>query len=109
MYDSILFVLQASQSSQAPSMQWGGSPAAVTASGRILAAFEFKLLAFAPIAVSRSAWRPSSPIDGSGLLATTAAVGISTWRVGTAALWIASIEDIAASSDDFHAIHSMFT
>jgi hypothetical protein len=28
MHDSIFFVLHASQSSQAPSMQWAGSPAA---------------------------------------------------------------------------------
>jgi hypothetical protein len=44
-----------------------------------------RLLASAPIVVSRSAWRPSSPTDGSGLLAATAAVGISTWRAGVAA------------------------
>jgi hypothetical protein len=62
----------------------------------------------------------SSPIDGSGLLAA-ADMGISTWRVGIAAavgistwvgaatLWITSIEDIAASTYDFHATHGMFT
>jgi hypothetical protein len=38
-----------------------------------------------------------------------AAVGFSTWRAGAATLWIASIEDIAASTDDFHAIHGIFT
>jgi hypothetical protein len=64
-----------------------------------------RLLASAPIVVSSSAWRPSSPIDGSGLLADDAIVGISTWRAGAAALWIASVEDTTASTYDFHATH----
>jgi hypothetical protein len=34
---------------------------------------------------------------------------ISTCRVGTATLWIASVEDIIVSTDDFHATHGMFT
>jgi hypothetical protein len=37
------------------------------------------------------------------------AMGISTWRAGTAAFWIASVEDIATSTNDFHATHVMFT
>jgi hypothetical protein len=45
------------------------------------------------------------PIDGSGLLADAAVVGISTWRAGAATLWIASIEDTATSTYDFHATH----
>jgi hypothetical protein len=36
-------------------------------------------------------------------------MGISTWRAGITALWIASVEDIAASTDNFHATHGMFT
>jgi hypothetical protein len=38
-------------------------------------------------------------------LADAAVVGISTWRVGAATLWIASIEDTAASTYDFHATY----
>jgi hypothetical protein len=45
------------------------------------------------------------PTNGSGVLVVADAVGISTWRAGTAALWIASIEDTIASIDDFHATH----
>jgi hypothetical protein len=78
----------------------------VAASDKILAAFRSKLLASAPTTVSRSAWRPSSPIDGSGLLANTAVVGISIWRAGVAALWIASVEDTTVLTYDFHATHS---
>jgi hypothetical protein len=33
-------------------------------------------------------------------------VGISTWRIGTATLWIASVEDNAASTYDFHTTHN---
>jgi hypothetical protein len=63
----------------------------VTASSRILAAFGSRLLKSAPAAISRLAWRPSSPTDGSGLLAATTAMGISTWRVGaTAAIGIST-------------------
>jgi hypothetical protein len=76
-----------------------------TTSGRILAAFKSRLLASAPLAVSRSAWMPSSPTDGSRVLANAHAVGISTWRVGFAALWITSVEDTTASTYDFHATH----
>jgi hypothetical protein len=32
-------------------------------------------------------------------------MGISAWRAGFAALWIASVEDIAALTYDFHATH----
>jgi hypothetical protein len=32
-------------------------------------------------------------------------MGIFTWRVGATALWIASIEDTAASIYDFHTTH----
>jgi hypothetical protein len=32
-------------------------------------------------------------------------VGISTWRAGAAALWIASVEDNAASTYDLHPTH----
>jgi hypothetical protein len=75
---------------------------AVTASGRILAAFGSRLLASTPTVVSKSAWRHSSLTDGSGVLAD--AVGI-TYRVGSVALWITSIEDTAASTYDFHVTH----
>jgi hypothetical protein len=91
---------------------------AVTASDRILAAFGSRLLASAPTVVSRSAWRPSSLTDGSGLLVATIVVGISIWRAGIAAavgiytwradittLWIASIEDNASLTYDFHVTH----
>jgi hypothetical protein len=112
MYDSSFFVLQASQSSQAPSMQvgrishsWCTSRVAGTASGRILAVFGSRLLASTPIVISRSAWRPSYPTDGSELLVTAATVGVSTWRAGVVTLWIASVEDNAASTYDFHATH----
>jgi uncharacterized RmlC-like cupin family protein len=76
--------------------------AAIT-SGRILSVFESRLLAFAPTVISRSIWRPSTPTDGSRVLVD--AVGISTQRVGVAALWIASVEDTAALTYDFHATH----
>jgi hypothetical protein len=49
------------------------------------------------------------PTDESGLLAAATVVGISTWRAGTTALWIASVEDITALTDDFHTTHDMFT
>jgi hypothetical protein len=78
---------------------------AAIASGRILATFRSRLLASAPTAISRSAWRHSSPTDGSGVLADADTVGISTWRAGAAALWIASVEDTTASTYDFHATH----
>jgi hypothetical protein len=76
----------------------------------ILATFGSKLLASAPTTVSRSAWRHSYPTDGSGVLANTNAnadaMGISTWRAGGAALWIAAVEDTAASIYNFHTTHS---
>jgi hypothetical protein len=78
---------------------------AATASGRILAAFRSRLLVSATTAISRSVWRHSSPIDGSGVLADADAMGISTWRVGVAALWIASVEGTAALTYDFHTTH----
>jgi hypothetical protein len=59
-----------------------------------------------PTPVSRSAWSHSSPTDGSGELVVADAVGISTWRAGAPTLWITSVEDIAASTYDFHATHS---
>jgi hypothetical protein len=76
-----------------------------TISGRILAAFGSRLLASTPTAISRSTWRHFYPTDGSRVLADTAIVEISTWRVGVSALWIASVEDIAASTYDFHPTH----
>jgi hypothetical protein len=89
-----------------------------TASDRILAAFRSRLLASAPTVISKSAWRPSCPTDGSGLLSAAtavgistwriganAAVGISTWRAGTATLWIAFVEDNATLTYDFYATH----
>jgi hypothetical protein len=57
-------MLQASQSSQAPS-------------DKILAACRSRLLAPYPTAISRSAFR-YSPIDRSGVLAITDAVGSTT-------------------------------
>jgi hypothetical protein len=71
----------------------------------ILAAFGSRLLVSAPIAVTRSDWRHSSPTNGSGVLAIADAVGISTWRVGTTALWIAFVEEDAASTYDFDVTH----
>jgi hypothetical protein len=50
---------------------------AATASGMILAAFRCKLLAPSHTAVSRLAFRHSSPTNRSGLLAITDAVGSS--------------------------------
>jgi hypothetical protein len=44
------------------------------------------------------------PTDVSGVPAITDAVGSSTWRVGVAALWIASVED-TASTYNFHTTH----
>jgi hypothetical protein len=83
------------------------SHVAATAFDRILAAFGSRLLASARVAISRTAWRPPSPIDKSGLLAAAVAatVGISTWKACAAALWLASIEVTAASTYDFHATH----
>jgi hypothetical protein len=78
---------------------------AANASSTILAAFRSRLLASAPTAVSRSAWKHSSPTDGSGVLVNADTVEISTWRVGAVTLRITSIEDTAASTYDFHATH----
>jgi hypothetical protein len=78
---------------------------AATTSGKILATFGSRLLTSTPTAISRSAWRHSSPTDGSGVLADADTVGIYICRAGAAALWIASVEDTAASTCDFHAIH----
>jgi hypothetical protein len=75
---------------------------AATASDMILAAFGSRLLACAPTAISRLAW--ASPIDESRVLAD--AVGISTWRVGVATLWITSVEDTTALTYDFHTTHN---
>jgi hypothetical protein len=83
------------------------SHVAATASNRILATFGSRLLASVHAVISRSAWRPPSPTDGSGLLATTTtAVGISTRRACTATLWLTSVEVTAASTYDFHTTHS---
>jgi hypothetical protein len=71
----------------------------------ILVTFRSWLLASAPIAISRSTWRHSSPIDGSRVLVDVDAMGISTWRAGTTTLWIASIEETAASTYDFLMTH----
>jgi hypothetical protein len=81
------------------------SHVAATASDRILVAYRFRLLASSPTAVSRSAFRHSSPIDESGVLVITNTVGRSTWRAGATALWIASVEDTAALTYDFHSTH----
>jgi hypothetical protein len=78
---------------------------AATGSNRILDAFGSKLLASSPTPVSRSAWRHSSTTDGSGVLDVADAVGISTWRARVTALWITSIEDIAALTYDIHSTH----
>jgi hypothetical protein len=77
---------------------------AATTSGRILAAYRSRLLASSPTAIYRSAFRHSSPIDRSGLLAVADAVGSSTCRAGTTALWIASVDDTASTY--FHTTHS---
>jgi hypothetical protein len=69
------------------------------------AAYRSRLLASSPTAISRSAFRYSSPIDGSGVLAVADTMGISTRRAGAIALWIVSVEDTAASTYDFHATH----
>jgi hypothetical protein len=50
----------------------------------------------------------SYPIDESGVLAVADVVGSSMWRAGTAALWIASVED-TASTYDLHATHDKTT
>jgi hypothetical protein len=78
---------------------------AAIASNRILAAFGSRLLASAPIAISRSVGRHSYPTDGSGVLADATIMGICTSKAGAAALWIASVEDTAASTYDFLATH----
>jgi hypothetical protein len=72
---------------------------ATTASVRILVTFMSRLLVSYPIAVSRSAFRHSSPTDGSGVLVITDVMGSSTWRAGAAALWIASVEDTTLTYD----------
>jgi hypothetical protein len=77
---------------------------AATVSGRVLATFGSRLLASAPIAISRSAWR-HSPTDGLGVLFDSDTVEIFTWRAGTAALWIASIENTVTSTYDFYTTH----
>jgi hypothetical protein len=79
---------------------------AATTSDRILDAFGSRQLSSSPTAISRLAWRPTSPTDRIGLLATAAIVGISTWRTGVATIWIASIEDNASSTNDLHATYS---
>jgi hypothetical protein len=70
-----------------------------------VAATASRLLASAPIVVSMSVWRPSSPTNGSGVLADVDAMRIFTWRAGTTALWIASVEDATALTYNFHATH----
>jgi hypothetical protein len=79
------------------------SHVAATVSGRILDAFRSSLLASSPPPISQSTWRHSPPTDGSGILVVTDVVGISTWRAGAAALWIAFVEDTTALTYDFHA------
>jgi hypothetical protein len=79
---------------------------AATSFGRILAAFGSRLLGSAPTVISRSAWRPPSPTNGSGSgLLAAAAVGISTRRASAATLWLASVQVPAASTYDFHTTH----
>jgi hypothetical protein len=80
------------------------SHVAATASDRILSTDRFMLLASSLTTISRSAFRHTSPTDGSRLLVVTDAVGSSTQREGIAALWIASVED-TASIYDFHTTH----
>jgi hypothetical protein len=77
---------------------------AATISDRILAAYRSRLLASSPTTVSRSAFWHSSPTDGSEVLAVTDIMGSSTWRAGATTL-IASVEDTAALTYDFHATH----
>jgi hypothetical protein len=80
------------------------SHVAATTFGRILASYRSRLLASTTTSVFRSAFG-HSPTDGSGVLAITDVVGISTWRVGAAVLWITSVEDTIVSTYDFHATH----
>jgi hypothetical protein len=87
-----------------PCSQCTSHMAAIT-SGRILAAYRSRLLASSPRVISRSAFRYSSPTGGSSVLAIIDAVGSSTWRADVAALCIASIEDTAALTYDFHTTH----
>jgi hypothetical protein len=49
---------------------------------------------------------PSSPTDGSRLLAAATIVGIFTWRAGAVTLWIASVEDNTVSTYDVLTTHS---
>jgi hypothetical protein len=77
---------------------------ATAASGKILVVFRSRLLVSSPIAISRSSFQHSSPIDGSGVLAIDDAVGTSTRRAGTVAFWITFVED-TTSTYDFHATH----
>jgi hypothetical protein len=101
MYDSIFFVLHASQSSQTPLMEWGGS-----------------LTADAPPTWPPPPpvgfWPPSDlgywclpiqPYPGQPRGTPPPQSGQGYWRTGAAALWIASIEDTATSTYDFHATH----
>jgi hypothetical protein len=83
--------------------QWTFHVAAIT-SDRILATFRSGLMVHSPTVVSRSSFRHSSPIAGSGLLAITDAMGSSTRRVGVTALWKAFMDD--TTSTYFHATHS---
>jgi hypothetical protein len=89
-------MLEASQSNQAPSMPWGGSPTA----GAPPTWLPLPPVGFWP----PTGFRHSSPTDRSGVLAVADAVGSSTWRASIAALWIASMED-TASTYNFHASH----
>jgi hypothetical protein len=86
-----------------PLMSWGGSPAAGGPSTWILSTYRSRLLPSSPIAISKSNFRHSSPIDEPGLLAVTDTVGSSTWMTGIVALWNASVNGTASTY--FHAIH----
>jgi hypothetical protein len=111
MHDTIFFMLQASQSSQAPSMQWGGSPI-TSAPPTWLPPSPTGFWPPSSLAYWRSPLQPYPgqpgepplPHTGSGVLADI--MGISTWRAGVATLWSASIEDTAALTYDFHITHN---
>jgi hypothetical protein len=70
---------------------------ATTAFDRLQAANRSRLLAPSPTAVSRTLLWHSSPTVRSGLLAVADAVGSSTYRAGTVALWNAYVDYTAST------------
>jgi hypothetical protein len=83
------------------------SHVAATASGSILVTYRSRIMVSSPTVVSRSAFRhPSNPPQtGQRYWPSLTLWGSFTWRAGIAALWIAFVEDTAASTYDFHATH----